>query len=466
MSAKKATAKAPAKKTEPVVLATGKKVEVRHISRVEGHGNIIVEIDAKNKVKACRWEVPEAPRFFEAMILGKSFNQIHQIVSRICGICSIGHQLCSIQTTEDAMGIMVSDQTVRLRKLALHGENLQSHLLHVAYLALPDLMGVGSVIPLAQTHKKELLNLIGLHRMANEFSRATTGRTTHPQRLIPGGFTKVPTEIELREMKKNLEASIPALEAASDLFASVAHKLPNFTRETEYVALVSPVEYAMYWGEVGSTMDQTRPSIYYKDITNEYMVAQSTAKWTKNKGESLMVGALARFNLNHKRLSPLAKGLARKLGLKAPCHNPYYNNLAQLVECAHSVEDSIRLIDELLASGIKIEAEPHIIPRAGKGVGAVEVPRGILFHAYEYDDRGRVVNADCVIPTNQNHANIQKDLDALVPTLVDEDEASIELKTSMLVRAYDPCISCSTHFVDMTDARDSRRMVRFVRVDD
>ncbi|BBD10005.1 Ni/Fe hydrogenase subunit alpha [Desulfovibrio ferrophilus] len=465
MSAKKATAKTKkaAPKAAPVM---GKRVEVKHISRVEGHGNIVVEIDAKNKVKACRWEVPEAPRFFEAMILGKSYTQIHQIVSRICGICSIGHQLCSIQATEDAMGIMVSDQTVRLRKLALHGENLQSHLLHVAYLALPDLMGVGSVIPLAQTHKKELLTLIGLHRMANEFSRATTGRTTHPQRLVPGGFTKVPTEAELRDMKKMLEDSIPGLEAASDLFASVVDKLPNFTRETEYVGLVSPAEYAMYWGEVGSTMDQARPAIYYKDITNEYMVPQSTAKWTKNKGESLMVGALARFNLNHKRLSPLAKGIARKLGLKAPCHNPYYNNLAQLVECAHSVEDSIRLIDEMLNSGIKSETEPKITPRAGKGVGAVEVPRGILFHAYEYDDRGRILNADCVIPTNQNHANIQKDFEALVPTLVDEDEATIELKTSMLVRAYDPCISCSTHFVDMTSAREERRLVKFVRVDD
>jgi len=460
MSAKKA----PAKTDEAA--SKGKKVEVRHLSRVEGHGNIVVEIDAKNKIKACRWEVPEAPRFFEAMILGKSHTQVHQIVSRICGICSIGHQLCSIQATEDAMGIMVSDQTVRLRKLALHGENLQSHLLHVAYLALPDMLGVGSVIPLAQTHKKELLNLIALHRMANEFSRATTGRTTHPQRLVPGGFTKVPDEAELMALKKLLEESIPKMEAAAELVASVVDKLPDFKRETEYVGLVSPAEYAMYWGEVGSTMDQARPGIYYKDITNEYMVPQSTAKWTKNKGESLMVGALARFNLNHKRLSPLAKGVARTLGLKAPCTNPYYNNLAQLVECAHSVEDSIRLIDEILTMGVNREGEPKITPRAGKGVGAVEVPRGILFHAYEYDDKGRILNADCVIPTNQNHANIQKDLEALVPILSGEDEASIELKTSMLVRAYDPCISCSTHFVDMTDARESRRMVRFVRVDD
>ena len=470
MSAKKAAPKAekntaPAKAAPETPPKKGKKVDVHHLTRVEGHGNIVVELDAKNKVTACRWEVPEAPRFFEAMILGKSYRQIHQIVSRICGICSIGHQLCSIQATEDAMGIVVSDQTLRLRKLALHAENLQSHLLHVAYLVLPDLVGVGSVIPLAQTHKKELLTLIGLHKMSNEFSRAVTGRTTHPQRLIPGGFTKVPTRDELLALKKLLEDSIPGLEAASDLFASVKDAVPDFTRETEYVALVSPAEYAMYWGEVATSMDQTRPGIYYKDITNEYMVPQSTAKWTRNKTSSLMVGALARFNQNSKRLSPLARALARKLGLKAPCHNPYMNSFAQLVECAHSVEDSIQLLDEILTAGVKHEPAPEITPRAGKGVGAVEVPRGILFHSYEYDDRGRMLHADCVIPTNQNHANIQQDLNALVPLIKEEDEASIELKTSMLVRAYDPCISCSTHFVDLTCDRD-RSLVRFVRTTD
>ncbi|WP_461210460.1 Ni/Fe hydrogenase subunit alpha [Desulfocurvus sp. DL9XJH121] len=465
IAAKTAKTKKDPSKTPDQKAGAPKKVEVHHLTRVEGHGNIIVELDKAGKVKACRWEVPEAPRFFEAMILGKSYRQIHQIVSRICGICSIGHQLCSIQATEDAMGIVVTDQTLRLRKLALHAENLQSHLLHVAYLVLPDLMGVGSVVPLAQTHKAELLNLIALHKMANEFSRAVTGRTTHPQRLVPGGFTKIPTREELLALKKLLEDSIPGLEAASDLFAAVRGAVPDFKRETEYMALDSPAEYAMYWGEVGTSLDQTRPGLYYRDITNEYSVPQSTAKWTRNKVGSIMVGALARFNQNHERLTPLARAFARKLGLKAPCHNPYMNSYAQLVECAHSVEDSIHLLDALLAAGVKAEPAPQIAPRAGRGVGAVEVPRGILFHSYEYDERGRMLHADCVIPTNQNHANIQMDLEALVPKLAGDDEATIELKTSMLVRAYDPCISCSTHFVDLTADRD-RSMVRFVRSSD
>ncbi len=441
-----------------------KSVNVHHLTRVEGHGNIVVEIDAAGTVRTCRWEVPEAPRFFEAMILGRRYEDIHQVVSRICGICSIGHQLASLQATEDALAVRASEQTIILRKLALHAENMQSHLLHVAYLVLPDLLGVPSVIPLASTHRKELVGLIGLHRLSNEFSRAVCGRTTHPQRLVPGGMTKVPTVEELKSLKKDLKASIPGLIAAAELFAAVKDKLPAFERQTEYVGLVSPAEYALYWGELGTTMDKRKPVKFYKDVAREYSVPQSTAKWARNMVDSYMVGALARFNLNAELLSPLARKTAQVLGLKAPSYNPYYNSLAQLVEVVHSVEDSMALIDTLLERGVRLERPVAITPRAGYGVGAVEVPRGLLFHAYEYDAQGRIVHADCVIPTNQNHGNIQKDLEALTPILSGESEADIELKTSMLVRAYDPCISCSTHCIDLTGNATPKRGVRFVRV--
>jgi len=169
-----------------------KKIDVHYITRVEGHGNIVVEIDPAGTVQTCRWEVPEAPRFFEAMLLGKRWDVVHQITSRICGICSIGHQLASLQATEEALGIRISHQTTLLRKLAIHAENLQSHYLHVGYLALPDFLGVGSVIPLAATHKKELTTLIGLRRLANEFSQVVCGRTTHPQRLSRAGSSGFP----------------------------------------------------------------------------------------------------------------------------------------------------------------------------------------------------------------------------------------------------------------------------------
>lgn len=452
---------AKGKASGKVMENTAKRVDVHHLTRVEGHGNIVVEIDSTGKVLECRWEVPEAPRFFEAMLKGRPFKDVHQITSRICGICSIGHQLTSLQATEEAFGVRVSEQTLIMRKLALHAENLQSHILHIGYLVLPDLVGVGSILPLAETHKEELLTIIASRRVANEFSKLICGRTTHPQSLVPGGMAKMPSPAELLELKKKLEDSLPQLDRVVELFASLDAKWPRFTRGTEYVALVSPAEYPLYRGELGSSKDQRRSVNQYRDLVNEYCVPQSTAKYTRNVEESYMVGALARFNINSGLLSPRARKAADRLGLKAVCTNPFYNTVAQLVECLHSVEDSIALIDVLLTRGIRDEKPVAVTPREGRGVAAVEVPRGILFHAYTYDREGRVLEADCVIPTNQNHANIQKDMDGLVPMLADRSEEEIELTLSMLVRGYDPCISCSTHLIDLNEG--AQRPVRFIR---
>jgi len=181
-------------------------------------------------------------------------------------------------------------------------------------------------------------------------------------------------------------------------------------------------------------------------MTNEFVVPQSTAKFTKHARDSLAVGALARFNLNAEKLLPLAAAVAADLGLVAPCTNPFMNTIAQLVECVHSVEDSIAIINTLLERGLQDEPLPKITPRAGRGIGGVEVPRGVLFHDYTYDDNGTCTAANCIIPTNQNHNNIQKDFDAIVPQVVGtKSAAEIQLMLEMLVRAYDPCISCSTH---------------------
>jgi coenzyme F420-reducing hydrogenase alpha subunit len=236
------------KNQENKVAAGPGKIEVRHLTRVEGHGNIVVTLGPEGQIDEARWEVNEAPRFFEAMVQGRPYSDIHHIVSRICGICSIGHQLCSIQATEDAFHIQPSEQTLKLRKLALHAENLQSHLLHIGYLVLPDLLGVDSALALADTHKKELLDVIGCRRISNEFSGIICGRTTHPQRLIPGGMEKVPTRDELLELKKKLQEGLAHADRLVSLFASLKDNIPDLDRPTEYVALVAPTEYAMYRG--------------------------------------------------------------------------------------------------------------------------------------------------------------------------------------------------------------------------
>jgi len=423
-------------------------IEVHHLTRVEGHGNIYVNIK-KGVVEKCEWQVPEAPRFFEAMVMGRQWNELHHITSRICGICSIGHTLASLKATEAALSITISEQDLKLRKLALHAENMQSHILHLGFLVLPDLMGVGSVIPLASSNPQEVKTVLRLHRLANEMSNLICGRTTHPQRLIPGGFSKIPTIKELSALKKRMQAAIPDLQAIAKLVKSVATKLPNFSRETEFIGLSSPDEYALYDGQLASTDTGKTPVNEYLSFTNEYIVPRSTAKWTKHNRDSYMVGALARFNLNYDKFSPWTRQVADMFGLKPVCHNPFMNNVAQLVETVHSVEDTIRLIGELESTGLKSQTEyfkPEIKVKAGRGVGAVEVPRGILFHDYTYNNKGVCTKANCIIPTNQNHANIDMDMKAFVPTLLDRSQKEIELGCEMLVRAYDPCISCSTHY--------------------
>jgi coenzyme F420-reducing hydrogenase alpha subunit len=421
------------------------KIDVHHVTRVEGHGNIHVDID-NGTVKEVVWSVPEAPRFFEAMVVGRDCREVQPITSRICGICSIGHTFASLKATEAAFGITISELSLRLRKILNHGENLQSHILHVGYLALPDLLKVGSVIPLATTHKDAVLLVVKLHRLANETCDIVGGRTTHPIRTCIGGFTKLPTEKELAGLKKRFEEALGDLKTLAGVVKSVAGGLPNFTRETEYVSLTDKTEYALYDGLIMSTdIKKPLPVEDYLRVTNEYMTLQSTAKWAKFNRDSYMAGALARFNNNHAQLPPIAKAVAADLGLVAPCYNPYFNSVAQVVECVYSVEKSISHIDWLLDKGLKNEDVPSFKPREGRGVGAVEVPRGILFHDYTYDKNGKCVKANCIIPTNQNHANIQKDMDKLVPQFKDRGADALQLMLEMLVRAYDPCISCSTH---------------------
>lgn len=420
-------------------------IHVEHLTRVEGHGNIILNA-RDGKVEKVMWEVSEAPRLFEAFVRGKPYHQLARITSRICGICSIGHTLASLKATEAAMGIEISAQSQLLRRLAIHGENMQSHILHLGYLVSPDLFGVGSVIPLVKTHPDAVLSIVKLHRVANEYSDAICGRTTHPTNLVPGGLHKSPSPVKLRKCREMLLDSVDTANAVAELLLDNAGALPDFSRETEFIALTSEEEYALYDGLIGSTDAGTYPAEAYESVVNEFVVPHSTAKYCKNKRESFMVGALARFNLNHKHLSPMAAKWAERFGLKAVCHNPFMNNVAQLVEFVHSIEDSIAIIDRLLED-YKDEPRPRITPKAGRGIGIVDVPRGILFHDYTYDENGICVKANCVIPTNQNHNNIQHDFEAFAPTLLGRPEKEIELNLEMLVRAYDPCISCSTHFL-------------------
>jgi len=418
-------------------------VNVDHVTRVEGHGNIVVNVK-EGKIEECKWEVVEAPRFFEAFVRGRSYLEVAHITSRICGICSIGHTLASLQATEAALGVKISEQTRLLRRILIQGENLQSHVLHAYFLAAPDFVGAPSVFPLVKTHPQVVVRALRMKKLANDLCDVFGGRTVHPITPTVNGFTKLPEIKEVKDIRKQLVDASPDLEATLGLFKTL--KMPAFQRETEYISLKSKEEYALYDGVIASTDAGTTPVENYRNWTNEYLVPHSTAKYAKNVRDSYMVGALARFNNNHDQLSPRAKKAAAELGLKAPCYNPFMNTVAQVVEAVHAVDESIRLIDEVLDKGLK-EEDRRILLKAGKGVGSVDVPRGILFHDYTYDKNGICREANCIIPTNQNHANIQKDMEALLPQILNQPQDEIRLKLEMLVRAYDPCISCSTHLL-------------------
>jgi coenzyme F420-reducing hydrogenase alpha subunit len=420
-------------------------INVHEVTRVEGHGNIVVR--AKDGVvEELRLEIIESPRFFEAMIRGRKYGDINFITSRICGICAVGHCTTSLQATERAMNIPISEQTKKLRDLNFMGEQLQSHILHEYFLVAPDFFKAGSVIPLATTHPDVVLRALRLKKLANDMCAVIGGRKVMPVSLVPGGFTRIPTKKELTDLKTRLVAAGPDIDETAKLFASLT--MPNFTRPTEYVSVTHPKEYAWIEGDVMSSDTGTVKPIDYQKIVKEKVVKHSTSKHTYNNRESYMVGALARFNNNSKQLHPKAKKVAAALKMEAPCHNPFMINAAQIVEIVHCYEDSLRLVDELLDSPLKPEPV-QVKPCAGRGVGVCEVPRGILFHDYTYDASGTMVSANLIIPTGQNLANIEQDIRAIVPQIIDRPQDEIRLTLEMLVRAYDPCISCSVHMLDV-----------------
>ncbi|MFA5604410.1 MAG: Ni/Fe hydrogenase subunit alpha [Dehalococcoidales bacterium] len=421
-------------------------INVHHLTRVEGHGNIVLNVN-DGKIEELKWIVSESPRFFEVMMRDRYYEDVNHIASRICGICSISHSTVSLQATEKAFGVKPSEQTVLLRKLLFNAEVMESHILHIMFLAAPDFLGVGSVFPLINTHKDIIVMSLRLKRLSYNLAEALAGRKTHPLSCIVGGFAKLPQYSELEDLRKRLEDALIDLATIVDLFKTL--KIPDFQRETEYIALKDENEYAFISGQIASSDTGLTPVENYLKVTNEFCVPQSTAKYTKNARDSYMVGALARFNINHEQLLPKAKSAAAELGLVAPNINPFMITVAQLIEVIHVVQQSIQIIDRLFVIGIK--EEPHQVnPKRGRGIASVEAPRGILFHDYTYGEGGILKEANCVIPTNQNHNNIQKDFEALVPAILQQPEEEIQHTMEMLVRAYDPCISCSAHMLKVS----------------
>ena len=330
-------------------------INVEYLTRVEGHGNIVINVK-NGSLETCRLDIVESPRFFEGMLRGRSVFEAQHITSRICGICACGHTLASIQAAEDALGITPSEQTIKLRKFLLDMETLDSHLLHIYVLVAPDLLGVKSFIPLIRTHNEVVRRALRMKKTCNDVCDILVGRHVHPISAIVGGFTKLPRPRDIETMLSFLVGMQADMDATVELAATLT--FPEFERDTEYVGLVSDdEEYPLLMGDIGSTDGVRMSKKDYRKVTNEYIVPHSSAKHTRLSRESYAVGALARFNLNADKLHPKAKAVADAVGLKPKCINPYLNTVAQLVESVHCLNHAVEILKDLKSNPLNYDEE-------------------------------------------------------------------------------------------------------------
>lgn len=422
-------------------------IDINHVTRVEGHGSIRVNVKegVVEQVELC---ITEAHRFFETFTRDMLPHEIPWVVGRICGICCVGHQLAATKAVENALRLQVSPQTLLLRKLLNLSQFLQSHVLHVYFLAVPDFLGVPSVLPLAQSQPELVRQALRLKKLANDFTAVFGGRALHPMSPTLRGWRKLPERAAMEDIERRLRAALPDFQELICTLRTL--KVPVYERETEYVSLRHPDEYALYDGDIYSSDTGTCvPVREYRAVTNEFTRPQSTTKWSRWHRQSYAVGALARFNNNHLQLHDEARQAAQDLGLRAPCYNPYQNTIAQAVELVHCAHESLELLEQVLTQGLREESIDYQ-PGPGRGVGATEVPRGILFHEYAFNEQGRCDDANAIIPTSQNINNIEQDMKAFVPAMLPGmNQQQLALHMEMLLRAYDPCISCSVHMLNV-----------------
>lgn len=432
-------------------MSAGRTVVIPHLGRVEGHGGIFVRVEG-NRVSQVQMDIFEGSRYYEALLKGKHFAEVQGIITRICAICSASHTVTALQALENALGVTVSERVHDLRGLLLLGATIESHALHVFALALPDFLGFESVLAMAQEFREEVVFALRLKQLGNQIQELIGGRAVHPINTLVGGFGKLPRHRDLELLRGQLEASLPVLDRFVDLAASL--KLPELPQApTVYVALRPYQEAFRFRGvSICTSRGEEFPLESYREVIREFTVEHSHAKHAAlGAGHTYMVGSLARIKLWGHYLKGRAKKALARLIPNPESNNPLLNNWAQLVELVHSVERSIEICEELLGQPEEPQDLASYTVRAGRGVGAIEVPRGTLFHEYELDDQGRVVAANVITPTAQNLANLERDLrEAVEHTLASNPQASdreLKLQLEMVARAYDPCISCSVHVV-------------------
>ena len=425
-----------------------KTIRVDTLTRVEGEGALELDI-ADGAVGGVRLSIFEPPRFFEALLRGRAGAEAPDITARICGICPVAYQMSAVHAIEDAWGITVDGPLRALRRLLYCGEWIESHALHIVLLHAPDFLGFPDAISMAAAHGEAVQRGLALKKAGNEVLRLLGGREIHPVNVRVGGFYRVPTRTELAPLAATLEAAHAQAIALARWVAGFP--FPEFAREYEFVALRHPDEYPLNAGRIVSNCGLDIAVADYEAAFAERHVAHSTALQSGLRARgSYLVGPLARFNLNHDRLGPSVQALATELGLAPGCTNPFRSIVVRAIEVVYACEEALRLIAAYTPP--PAPAVP-VVPRAGVGTACTEAPRGILFHRYRLDAEGSILEARIVPPTSQNQSTIEDDLRIIATRDLELPDGELRDHCEQAIRNYDPCISCSTHFLRLTVRR-------------
>jgi coenzyme F420-reducing hydrogenase alpha subunit len=420
-------------------------IEVQYLARVEGEGSLFLKIRDR-KVEEAKLKIFEPPRFFEAFLRGRDFREAPDITARICGICPVAYLMSACHAMEMACGVKVGGQLRALRRLLYCGEWIESHALHVFMLHAPDFLGFDDAVAMAKVHPELVQKGLRLKKLGNRIMTVLGGREIHPINIRVGGFYKVPRREQLLELKEELSW---AMTCAFELIAVLRGlDFPEFEQDYEYVCLRHPDEYPLNEGRLVSNLGMDASAREYDQVLAEHQVRHSTSLHTEVVGRGpAHLGPLARYSMNRDRLGPRALEAAREAGLGQICRNPFQSILVRMVEVVFSIEEALEIIE-----AYERPAEPAVVvaPRAGTGYGATEAPRGICYQRYTINAEGIIRDCKIVAPTSVNQAVIERDLFHFASDRVDLPDDELQFQCEQAIRNYDPCISCSCHFLNLT----------------
>ena len=419
-------------------------IRTDYLARVEGEGAMHVEVEG-GQVKQVRLEIFEPPRFFEAFLRGRGFGEAPDITARICGICPVAYQMSAAQAMEDALGVEVDGPLRELRRLIYCGEWIESHTLHVFMLHAPDFLGYEGVVDMAADHPQVVREALEIKKTGNAIIELVGGREVHPINVRVGGFYKLPARAELARLRERLLRARELAERAVRWTATL--DFPEFERDVEMVSLAQPGEYPIDRGRLVSNRGLDIAAAELDAHVVEEHVEHSNALHARLRERgAYLAGPLARYSLCSDELSEMAAAAAAEAGLDGECRNPFRSIVVRAVEVLYALDEAVRLIDAYEppdAPAVAVE------PRAGVGHGWTEAPRGMLYHRYELDEEGTIVEARIVPPTSQNQKSIEEDLLGVVRGAIELPEEELQLRCEQAIRNYDPCISCATHFLDI-----------------